>query len=156
MMPSEIVGLVPFNARLTRYEFKFRIGQAHSTIRDLQRALLLKSRLLISKKRYSSGTQVMTRSNSLITEVSKRITQTAAKYNTIYSKLRRLSSDLGAEEIGDVLAFQILKPEHLVGLTSATDGPEGFKSLSWIWKVRSPGETDTEVTKDGECVVCPC
>ena len=48
------------------------------------------------------------------------------------------------------MAFQVLKPEHLAGLTSATDGPDGFKSLSWIWKVRSPGETDMEVTKDGE------
>jgi hypothetical protein len=150
MMPSEIVGLVHFNARLTRYEFKFRMGQAHSTIRDLQRALLLKSRLLISKKRYSLGTQVMTRSNALITEVGKWITQTAAKYNSVYSKLWKLSRELGGEETGDVSAFQVLKPEHLVGLASATDGPDSFKSLSWIWKVRSPGKTDTEVTKDGE------
>ncbi|RXW13490.1 hypothetical protein EST38_g12368 [Candolleomyces aberdarensis] len=118
------------------------------SVRDLQRALLLKSRLLISKKRYSSGTQVMTHSNALITEVSKRITQTVAKYNALYSKLQKFSRKVSGEETGDALVFQVFKSEHLVSLTSATNGPEGFKSLSWIWKVRSPGEMDTEVTKD--------
>lgn len=75
LLPSDIVDVdsLSVSLKLARYEFRIQVAQAHSAIRELWGLLLWRSQRLISKKKHSSGTTMMTRSNALIAKLSEKI-----------------------------------------------------------------------------------
>ena len=130
-----------------RYEFLFRISQAHTTLKELRAQLLQQDHMVLSKKKYTRGTAMITMSNSLLRDIGTRIKEEKRRYRDIHRRLRLLWANLNSEEAGplDDLTDQLewmevlkeLKSGEARGLT-CLDGNklgEGLKGLPWIWLV---------------------
>ncbi|RXW21399.1 hypothetical protein EST38_g4451 [Candolleomyces aberdarensis] len=154
-LPSDIIDKHPCSDRLAKYEFRYRIAQAYSSIRALRGRVVVKTHMVNSKKRYTHGNREITRSNAKIQEESARIAQEASRYRAIRQRLVKLSvvmNDRGWEK-----TFKVLKDEDLRGLTvqDRVDRVgkqvrekvlgEGYKKLTWIWNVAA---TSTKGTND--------
>lgn len=143
-----------YDLRLARYEFQFRIAQAESALKSLRGLLLYQAHMLNSKKAYTSGTTANTRSNSLIQDISDRISIDVEKYKKIRIRLTRLWGKL---KLGDLTELKDeanwehvlleLKPEDVAGVTSMEQLGlgEGDKTLTWIWTVAGTGHDTSEV-----------
>ncbi|KAJ3537092.1 hypothetical protein NMY22_g5739 [Coprinellus aureogranulatus] len=141
LLPSDIVDVegVSVSMKLARYEFRVRVAQAHTSIRELRGLLLWRSQRIISKKKYSSGTAMMTRSNTLIAEISQKIRDSATWYRRVRDRLVKLGEVLKEKKWEETL--KILKDRHLRSLTTFDVGyGDGKRKLAWIWNLHSSGE----------------
>jgi hypothetical protein len=107
-----------------------------------------------SKKRYSHGTQAITRSNKKIEVESKRIAALASRYRTIREKLVVLATVVNDTSWLDTL--KVLEDADIRGLTTDdhdqhAEGANakrgrlgaGRKKLTWIWFVAGPRKNDS-------------
>jgi hypothetical protein len=161
-LPSEVVSVIPCAERLVRYEFRYRIAQAHAALRDLRERLVVRQHLYSSKKRYSHGTEAVTRSNRKIEAEGKRIAELASRYRTIRQKLVVLSSVVNESSWQDTL--RVLEDKDIQGLTTedhthravGAQGKKdrlgaGRKQLTWIWFVGGPqGWDKAQADNDGD------
>ncbi|KAF6747228.1 hypothetical protein DFP72DRAFT_992589 [Ephemerocybe angulata] len=141
LLPSEVHGLLQFDKKLSTYEFKYRVAQAYATLSDLRGLILMRQHMLNSKKKYASGTAMMTRSNSLIQDLYARIHAQRRKYDEVYSKLQILAPAVSTKVATLAEPFIPLLDTDIQGLKSFEEGAEGHKKLTWIWNVRGVGET---------------
>ncbi|KAJ2929111.1 hypothetical protein H1R20_g7981, partial [Candolleomyces eurysporus] len=159
-LPSDVVPDVPCSEKLTSYEFKYRIAQAHVTLRDLRERLIVRQHMFNSKKRYSHGTTAITRSNKKIELEGMRINELAGRYRSIREKLVVLSRVLGDWSWGSTL--KVLEDQDIRGLTTedrrhaVADKTakknklgEGKRRLTWIWFVSVPRRTKEEKSGEG-------
>lgn len=156
LLPSDIVEVegVSVSLKLARYEFRFRLAQAHTAIRELRGLLLWRSQRIISKKKYSSGTAMMTRSNALIADISQRIRDMATKYRRVRDRLVKLGEVLREKKWGEVL--KVLKDKHLRSLTTFDVGyGDGKRKLAWIWNIHSSGEKASVAVRNGSLLFLP-
>ncbi|KAF6749127.1 hypothetical protein DFP72DRAFT_1073682 [Ephemerocybe angulata] len=143
-LPSDVPTNVKVEQRLSRYEFKFRINQAETLLREIRSLLVSRSALIIKKKKDNAGVEVMTRSNALIHDLTEKIERFSKQYEDVFSRLKTLSKVLPQTATVALTPFQALKPTDTVGLSSMEDGAEGYKKVTWIWQMRGVGETTTE------------
>ncbi|KAF6745177.1 hypothetical protein DFP72DRAFT_769389, partial [Ephemerocybe angulata] len=141
LLPSEVQGILQFDKKLSTYEFKFRVAQAYTTLSDLRGLILTRQHMVNSKKKYASGTAMMTRSNTLIQDLYARIHAQTRKYDDIYSKLQVLRAVVPPTVATLADPFTTLTTNDIAGLKSFDEGAEGHKRLTWIWNVRGVGET---------------
>ncbi|KAF8055893.1 hypothetical protein FPV67DRAFT_1679300 [Lyophyllum atratum] len=137
-LPSKIIPSgAPCGTEFLTYEWRLRYAQAHSSLHDIRRAIILRTQMYKTKDQIVRGQRMLTRSLALIAKVQSRIIVGAEKYREVRKALVALASKL--LKTGWESELQVLTDEDLRGLTSAeTDRSEGRHTLSWIWQVGSP------------------
>ncbi|KAJ3528898.1 hypothetical protein NMY22_g9219 [Coprinellus aureogranulatus] len=123
LLPSDIVNVeeLSLSLKLARFEFRIRVAQAHSAIRELRGLLLWRSQRIISKKKYSSD----------------------QKYGSEISGHQTASGEAGEHPQGDCMVKGTTGAGgwHLRSLTTFDVGyGDGKRKLAWIWNVHSSGE----------------
>lgn len=146
MLPSEVVNTLDYDPNLSVYEFKFRVAQAYSTLSSICGLLLSRSLLLNVKKKQVSGQVQVTRSEALIQNLTRDISQNADKYRHTYTCMQKLTTKVPVKDAAMAGAFKPLESKDLTGLTSLDVGAEGHKRLSWIWTVRGVEKGEEDVT----------
>lgn len=114
--------------------------------------------IINSKKKYTSGTVMTTRSNKLIQGIDDRIQSIADKYRHILECLDTLASGTVDEDWRRwLLVLRPLLDSDIKGLTNDMEGGEGHKTLSWIWNVYGVGVDADEGTSIGKWwLTVPC
>ncbi|KAJ2913229.1 hypothetical protein MD484_g7185, partial [Candolleomyces efflorescens] len=128
-------------------------SEAHVVLRDLRERLVVRQHMYSSKKRYSHGTEAITRSNRKIEVEGKRIAELASRCRSIREKLVVLSAVRGDDGWRDTL--KVLDDKDIQGLTTEDDRlmavgardkksrlGSGKKRLTWIWYVVGPRKDD--------------
>ncbi|KAH6916353.1 hypothetical protein BKA70DRAFT_1419261 [Coprinopsis sp. MPI-PUGE-AT-0042] len=146
-LPSSVCSTVALDLRFVRYEQEFRQAQGETILRDLRTLLLLRSHMLLSKRRYSHGYNRTTRSNKLIDEIKEKINNLVAQYQVVRACLINLSLVTGDNAWEGTV--QVLRDEDVRGMTGEHEGGEGAKQLTWIWTVKgSEDEADATTSSD--------
>ncbi|KAF8078862.1 hypothetical protein FPV67DRAFT_1558069 [Lyophyllum atratum] len=136
-LPSKIVTSAPCDSEFLTYEWRLRYAQAHASLHDIRRAILLRTQMYKTKDQIVRGQRMLTRSLALIATVQSRITAGAEKYREVRGALVTLAAKLF--KTGWEHDLQVLTDDDLRGLMSAEgERSEGRHTLSWIWKVGTP------------------
>jgi hypothetical protein len=163
-LPSDIIGKNSCSEQLVRYEFRYRVAQAYSSIQALRGRVVVRTHLINSKKRYTHGNREMTRSNAKIKEESARIAEEATRYRSIRQRLLRLSEVV--KDRSWERSLRVLKDEDIRGLTvqDRVDKAgkqtrekvlgEGYRRLTWIWTVASTSAGDSNNLDEAPVDVC--
>ncbi|KAJ3513191.1 hypothetical protein NLJ89_g3086 [Agrocybe chaxingu] len=110
--------------------------------------------MLNSKQRFSRGQRQNTRSQKLLSNVDEKVRASVVKYRHIRLALDSLSGPLLETRWREIL--RPLEETDVSGLSSMDDsglssmddsGSEGWKRLSWIWKVHGTGANADECTQ---------
>ncbi|KAG6874530.1 hypothetical protein C0992_007603 [Termitomyces sp. T32_za158] len=126
---------------------RLRYAQAHETLYEIHRAILLRFQMYQSKDRLVRGQRMNMHSNALIATVSNRLTNGVAKYREIRITLLHLGDALKKTSWESIL--RELKDEDIVGITAEEDTrSEGLRSVSWIWKLTESDGMDGEGKKE--------
>lgn len=155
-LPSDPGANEHYTHRARRYEFKYRIAQAETSLQDLRNALIYEAHMRRSKEKYSSGTEQTTHSVQVLKDMSARVNLEVERYQHVRRRLVLLWEHIkdaeDVEEHGgwwDIL--QILEDNHITGPTWLDDERigEGGKMLSWIWTVPGTGSNSKQVALAG-------
>ncbi|KAJ7714022.1 hypothetical protein B0H16DRAFT_1742933 [Mycena metata] len=156
-LPSAIVGAggcgarVVCKAEVLEHEYRLRVGQAHETLHEVRRLLLVRTHLYKLKDTHARGVRANTRSADKIAALNDRVKRAAAGYRAARAALVSLGAMLRRGEWEWELLP--LKEEDVRGLPRARFGdPERQKGkrsrksaakrariareereLSWIW-----------------------
>ncbi|KAG6849505.1 hypothetical protein H0H93_007961 [Arthromyces matolae] len=138
-LPSEMVGKAYCDPKFLDIEWRLRWAQAHETLHEIRRIILLRSQMRKSKEELITGQRMHTRSNALLKDIADRIRHAVQKYKAIRNALLKLDRLLEKGNWASTLCE--LTDDDVGGITAAEDDrPEGSRSLSWIWKL---AEADT-------------
>ncbi|KAJ7182437.1 hypothetical protein C8R43DRAFT_1144448 [Mycena crocata] len=141
--PNEVLG----------YEYSLRVAQAHESLDEVRRLLLVRTHMYKLKDTHARGVKANTRSQDKITALNDRINRAAEQYRVARRALVTLGRVLKKDEWKS--ALQELKADDVRGLPRATfSDPERQKKrgkskakrariqrkerpMSWIWIVKS-------------------
>ncbi|KAF8066722.1 hypothetical protein FPV67DRAFT_1768075 [Lyophyllum atratum] len=130
LLPSKLT--IPCDTKFLEYEWRLRYAQAHSTLHEIRRAILLRSQMYKSKDTIVRGQRMHTRSLALIATVQSRIKAGAQKYSDVRDALVSLAAKLS--KVGWETDLKVLTDPDLRGLTAAeNDVGDGRHTMSWIW-----------------------
>ncbi|KAG6914351.1 hypothetical protein DXG01_000902 [Tephrocybe rancida] len=130
-LPSAILGKAACDPKLQDIEWRLCYAQAHETLHDIRRAILLRSQMYKTKNILVRGQAMNTRSQALIKTVTDRIDNGIAKYNEIRQALVTLSTVL--DKGGWASVLRELTPIDVVGIMAVEDHrAEGSRTISWI------------------------
>lgn len=148
-----------YEHRARRYEFKYGLAEAETSLKDLRNALVFDAHMKASKEKYSSGVQQTTRSVQILKDMSDRVRREADRYRRVRKRLVLLWEGLkdaeDMEEHGDWMSvLEVLEDDHVRGPTSLDDERlgDGSKILSWIWTVPGTGADVRTVAFTGKLV----
>ncbi|KAG6907526.1 hypothetical protein DXG01_008615 [Tephrocybe rancida] len=131
------------DAKYLDYEWRLRTAQAHATLLEVRRNIILRSMMFRSKDKYIRGQRLLTRSQALLLAVEQRIKAAAKKYNEIRAALKSLNT--ATRYSGWDTVLKELNDSDLRGLTADEGGfGEGRRNLSWIWSMYGADAVDGE------------
>ncbi|KAG6916283.1 hypothetical protein DXG01_007524 [Tephrocybe rancida] len=135
-LPSSIIDRIPCDPKFVEYEWRLRFAQAHGTLNDIRRGILLRSQMWKSKDKLVSGQRLHTRSHALLAKAKARVDAATEKYRQIYDALTILARHL--LKIGWDNDLRPLTDADIRGITADEDElSEGRRSISWIWRMSS-------------------
>lgn len=148
LLPSAVCGTVKVNKKLLKFEWRLRFAQAHDTLHQMRRHLLLRTHMYRFKDRYGHGQRHHTRSLGAIKLLQGKIDAEAARYREHYSALTQLAGTL--VNVGWEESLRPLQDSDIRALNAAEQEgtTEGRRSMSWIWKAEGAGEGD-ETMQEG-------
>jgi hypothetical protein len=133
---------------LINKEFRLRKGRLEAHLKQLRRLLRIKAAVYIDKTANSVGQKAGTRSNTMLTEYTRKIDNTSAHYREERSALLRLDptgswqnrlQDLKKADVHPV-SQNASEAESETLLTSTVSSRtvwrQGERSISWIWKMK--------------------
>ncbi|KAG6833464.1 hypothetical protein H0H93_013246 [Arthromyces matolae] len=133
-LPSAILSQGSFDQKFLDYEWRLRFAQAHSSLDEIRRLILLRTQMYKSKDKWIQGQRMHTRSLALLNRVTKRIEGAAEKYHDVCKALVKLSVYMG--KVGWDSELRELTSDDLGGFSADEDKSvsEGRRVISWIWK----------------------
>lgn len=150
-LPSQIVGCADCNQILFEFEWRLRFAQAHDTLNEIRRLLVVRSRLHRSKQRFARGQAHNTRSMSVLNRLNEKINFSVKRYRDTRVLLERLARRLlkvGWEDQLRPLADEDVRPLE----EGDSHSSEGRRTLSWIWRIQGTIIKE-EATQEGNFVV---
>ncbi|KAG6892610.1 hypothetical protein C0992_013231, partial [Termitomyces sp. T32_za158] len=143
-LPSAMLGLAYCDPKFQDIEWRLRFAQAHETLYEIRRAILLRSQMLKSKNSLVRGQKMLTRSQALLKGINDRIDHAVEKYNIIYRAVVELGAVLG--KTSKHKGLRELVKADTGGITAEEDmRSEGTRTISWIWKL-----SEVDNTLEGE------
>lgn len=148
LLPSHVIDRVECDMKLSDFEWRLRYAQAHDALDDIQRLLVLRSRLYRSKERFSRGQYHNTRSVNILNCVNSNINYGVKKYRQTRVLLQQLSKLL--LKVGWEHQLKVLQDEDVRQLEEGEGSSvsEGRRVLSWIWRAQGVGSTE-EAMQEG-------
>lgn len=143
MLPSQVLGRVTCDVKLSEYEWNLRYAQASDSLHELQRLLLMRRQLFKSKEKYGSGQRHHTRSVTLIGNVQTKVDRAVNKYRISRLRLTCLAKSLKKE--GWENQFRPLLDEDVRALEEDDNIGEGRRTFTWIWRTGSVGDSEGAV-----------
>jgi hypothetical protein len=132
-LPSHTIGHFCCPTEYLEYEWRLRYAQAHDILHEIRRQLILRAQMYKSKRRYTRGQYMQTRSLTVINGVQSKINAAVTKYRYIRGTLSALASPL--VKIGWEDGLRVLADTDVRGLTAEENpGSEGHRTMAWIWK----------------------
>ncbi|KAM6489208.1 hypothetical protein JOM56_015378 [Amanita muscaria] len=143
MLPSQALQVhhILCNTQLIEDEWELRLAQASDILHELQRLLLIRRQLYRSKQQYGTGQRHHTRSIVLIKNVQEKLDRAVERYRETHVKLVILSNHLTKVGWDDTL--QPLQDEDIRAPDEDDSISEGRRMLTWIWRTRSVGKSDS-------------
>ncbi|KAG6818624.1 hypothetical protein H0H93_003377 [Arthromyces matolae] len=142
-LPSDMVGKAYCDLKFLDIEWRLRWAQAHETLHEIRRTILLRSQMRKSKEQLITGQKMHTRSNTLLKDIADRIRHAVQKYNLIRNALVKLDRLLEKDSWASIL--RELTDDDVGGITAVEDDrPEGSRTVSWIWKMAEADAVEGE------------
>ncbi|KAJ7027028.1 hypothetical protein C8F04DRAFT_965726 [Mycena alexandri] len=137
-LPSAIVGAGGCSGRVVckdevlEHEYRLRVGQAHETLHEVRRLLLVRTHLYKLKDTHARGVRANTRSADKIAALNDRVKRAAAGYRTARAALVSLGGVLKRRDWEWELLP--LREEDVRGLPpKRAKITREERELSWIW-----------------------
>lgn len=137
---------------LLEKESRLRMANMDVALCQLRRFLRIKASVYLDKKRNSVGQKSGTRSATLLSDYTAKISRTAARYREHRASLFRIDSEgswqarfkqLNPADVRAAHQNESDTEEHGPSSTKANDRRvwnESSRTISWIWKVRKAAE----------------
>jgi hypothetical protein len=142
-----------FDAKLYVFEYRVRMGEAGDALESLRRHLMTKSTVWHLRRVNQMGQRNLTRSQTVVTELERKINADAARYRRAYQALSVLGPLVKNDEWKT--QFQVLKdtdirelsgvdhdgmghaplkgPQQASKYNQSNQPSEGRRTYSWIW-----------------------
>ncbi|KAG8682023.1 hypothetical protein FRC11_000358, partial [Ceratobasidium sp. 423] len=143
------------STRVAELEKTLRQSECLEALHRVRTACLQKSQMLIGKNKNARGEVANTRAQTMISRLTKRISNATDEYNSSYLALKKLGANSA-----DLRPLQRLRESDFTGLMTILRGDrelgEGTRRLPWFWTVRGTGEESEPIVRNEEVVDAIC
>lgn len=126
---------------LALLEYRLRVARAEDSLAQLRSHILLRANMYRIKERQIRGQKLSGRANTVLKNVSNRITDDANRYRSHFRALTKLDKFMSDHSWQKTL--KPLNDQDIKNLDDSNES-EGYRVLSWIWTAAVGDNTDEQ------------